>query len=171
MAKAPRRLKLTNEASEDELHKSVRALLDVALLPPAFWSTFPSGMYELPKSAGGRLKAYGLKEGVPDILAIHGGRVVWLELKRLKGVISKAQQAMHGVLELAGAHVYVCRSPESVVHALYMESFPIRSGVITQFLTRPFLRAERQVTGDFYYGQVHKSAAQGEATQPAQSAS
>lgn len=151
----PKRLKLTApEPSEDALHKSVRQLLDVALLLPAFWTTFPSGMYELPTSAGGRLKAYGLKEGVPDILALYEGRLVWLELKRLKGKISRAQQLMHRTLELAGSHVYVCRSQEAVVHALMTESFPLRSGVVRQLLTNSSMRSERQITGDFHLGQT-----------------
>jgi len=151
----PKPLKLTDiEPQEDELHKSVAQLLDRALLEPAFWTTFPAGMYVLPRHVGGRLKAYGMKDGVPDIEVIYDGRVVWLELKRPHGSISKAQRAAHPKLERAGCHVYVCRTPEAVIDALDRERFPVRPEIVRQLRRDgPFFRAERQSTGDLYYGQ------------------
>ena len=163
---ATRPLKLTPvDPTEDELHKSVSRLLDIALLKPAFWTTFPSGMYALPKAAGGRLKAYGLKEGIPDVYTLYEGHTVWLELKRRGGVISRKQQEMHRVLEKAGSVVYVCRSPEGVVDALVREGVPLRLEIIKQLLGKPYEPAERQTTGDFYYGANNPSATVGAATE------
>jgi hypothetical protein len=130
----------------------------VALLRPAFYTTFPAGMYVLPQHVGGRLKAYGMKDGVPDIEAVYDGRLVWLELKRPHGVISKAQKERHQELEGAGSHVYVCRTPEAVIDALTREGFPLRLDIQGQLLRNgPFFRAERQSTGDLYYGQSNKT--------------
>jgi hypothetical protein len=120
-----------------------------------FWTTFPAGMYVLPKHVGGRLRAYGMKDGVPDILAIYNSRVVWLELKRPHGVLSKAQKERHPELEGVGTSVYICRSQEAVVDALHREDFPIRPEIVRQYLShRPFYPAERQCTGDFHFGRA-----------------
>ena len=162
-------LKMTEQSmSEDTLHKSVAHLLDIALLKPAMWTTFPSGMYELPKSVGGRLKAYGLKEGMPDILTHCNARNVWLELKRRNGTVSQKQKAMHEVLEGAGSVVYVCRCPEAVIEALVREGFPGRLESIKQMLSRPFQPAEKQTTGDLYYGHGVEAAKTSATAQRAQ---
>lgn len=164
---APTRLKLTRpDPSEDELHKSVADLLLMALMPPAMFSTFPSGMYQLPKASGGRLKAYGLKEGMPDIFVLHDRRVVWIELKRRHGIVSKVQQAMHEKLEENKTSVYVCRSPEAVIDALMREGFPLRKGIVATMLHNPYEPAERQCTGDPYFGTADTRAEAGNETQP-----
>lgn len=159
---------VTLDESEDELHKSVRALLDIALLPPAVWTTFPAGMYQLAKTTGGRLKAYGLKEGIPDIMLLYDGRVMWIELKRRSGRISTVQRTMHERLERAGTPVYVCRSSAAVADALAREGFPILPGIVRSLLAQgPYQPAERQSIGDPDYGQTHSRP---KARQPAQPA-
>lgn len=152
--KRAKRFTLTEQIpAEDSLHKTAANLLHIALLPPAVWTTFPSGMYALPKAAGGRLRAYGLKPGMPDIMVLHRGRTVWLELKRRNGVISKDQKAMHACLDQAGAAVYVCRSPEAVIDALLRERFPVRLSIHRQLLTGGLYQpAEKQTTGESCYG-------------------
>ena len=154
--------------TEDALHRTVAHLLDIALLSPAMWSTFPSGMYELPKAAGGRLKAYGLLEGMPDILTHCHSRNVWIELKRRNGVVSKKQKTTHEKLEKAGSVVYVCRCPEAVIEALVREGFPVRLEIVKQMLSRPFQAAEKQTTGDLYFGQDVAAAKASATSQRAQ---
>ena len=95
----PRRQKRTGPArkartpviSEIDLHRSVAELLDWCLLPPAVYTTFPAGWGKLPPKTVGRLKACGLKTGMPDILVFNAGKTIGIELKRPGGRLSKAQ--------------------------------------------------------------------------------
>jgi len=149
------------EATEDELHSSVAHLLSIALLPPAFWSTWPAGGYALTPAAAGRLKRLGSMRGVPDILAIYNSKPMGIELKKLTGRRSAPQKETHMQLESAGCPVYVCRTPEAVIDALDREDFPIRPSIRKQLLERPYTPAERS------YGNGNIEAAQSGAPQPA----
>lgn len=44
--------------------------------------------------------------GWPDLVAIKGGRTVWIEVKRPGGVLSAIQMHRHAVLRKAGAEVH-----------------------------------------------------------------
>src|SRR5215468_12790351 len=61
---------------EGALHRSVAELLDWCLIPPALYSTFPSGWGQLNKATAGTLKACGLKAGWPDIMVFSPRRCV-----------------------------------------------------------------------------------------------
>lgn len=72
----------------------------------------PNGGWRFPKTAA-RLKAAGVKAGVPDLFLpvarrnFHG---LFIEMKRLKGgVVSDAQLDWITDLEAQGYAVYVCR--------------------------------------------------------------
>ena len=55
----------------------------------------PNGMKSGPVT-GARFKRLGVLAGVPDLcFVLHGGKVVWLEMKKLKGKVSKEQMAVH----------------------------------------------------------------------------
>jgi hypothetical protein len=82
------------------LHLTVRAV------PGLLWWHTPNGGYRNAGEAG-RFRALGVKAGVPDLLALHGGRLFALELKAERGRVSQAQEAMLADLEAAGATVAV----------------------------------------------------------------
>jgi hypothetical protein len=112
--------------SEDSLHRSVAEFLDWMLLPPAVWTTFPAGWGKLGKATAGRLKAVGLKEGMPDILVFRGV-TIGIELKTEKGKQSPEQIAMMYKLRAAGVSVHVCRSIDEVYEVLTTFRVPMRS--------------------------------------------
>jgi hypothetical protein len=112
--------------AEADLHKSVAALLDVVLLPPALWTTFPAGYGKLGKATAGHLRGVGLKAGMPDIMIFHKGRCFGIELKVPGGKLSKDQFEMHELLAEAGVPVEVCYNLEDVVTALIGFNLPIR---------------------------------------------
>ena len=58
-----------------------------------------------------RLKAQGMQRGHPDItLYLPEGRVVFVELKTLRGRVSEKQQARHDLLKHLGFEVHVIKA-------------------------------------------------------------
>jgi hypothetical protein len=112
--------------SEADLHATVAEFLDWALMPPALYTTFPAGWCALPKATAGRLKACGLKKGMPDILVFYDGRTLGIELKAEGGRPSLAQQCMFHQLREAGVLVYICESVEDVAFTLRDSGVPMR---------------------------------------------
>lgn len=105
--------------TEAHLHKQVCDLLSLALIPPAWFSTFPS-------DGATRRGRIGLKLGVPDILIIDRGFPLWIELKTGTGRVSTAQHDCHDALLQAGAIVAVCRSLDEVITVLRRHAVPLR---------------------------------------------
>jgi hypothetical protein len=70
-----------------------------------------------------KLKAEGVKAGVPDLCIIHEGQAFFLEVKRPastaggKGRLSPAQKEMIGRLKEAGGEVKVVYSVADVIEA------------------------------------------------------
>ena len=113
---------LPGSPDEDAFHVSVAELLDLILIPPAFFTTFPSGYGKLGKATAGRLFAKGLKKGMPDILVFDKNRkVVGIELKAGRNGVTSAQRTMHAKLMGCNIHTYVCRTLEEVVMAIHRE--------------------------------------------------
>jgi hypothetical protein len=114
---------------EQIVHKSIATFLDLAIIPPDWWTTFPSGGGG--KVRGALLKALGLKTGIGDILLIRSttGRAFWLEVKPGKKKAEDYQKAAHVRLALAN-------SPTAVVHdivethdALVQWGFPLKANI------------------------------------------
>lgn len=126
--------------SESELHLTVAQTLDWLLLPPAFYSTFPSGWGVLSPSMAQRLKKSGLKAGMPDIMLFYDGRSIGIELKAGKNALSPAQVATIDKLRCAGIPVYVCLSVDEVLDVLLHERMPLRDATIGSDLWRPRVR-------------------------------
>lgn len=70
-----------------------------------------------------RLEAFGWlvikliqtnRNGIPDLMCIKGGRVIFMEIKTSDGVISELQQHMLVKLNACGCHARVVRSIEDV---------------------------------------------------------
>lgn len=56
----------------------------------------------------------GVMKGAPDLLVIHKGRVLGLEMKASAGAVSDAQKWAHSLLEGCGMPIAVCRSLQDV---------------------------------------------------------
>jgi VRR-NUC domain len=50
-----------------------------------------------------------IKAGFPDLIAVRGTRMVYIELKTMTGKVSPDQERWHTALRRAGAEVYVWR--------------------------------------------------------------
>jgi len=70
-----------------------------------------------------RLEAFGWlvikliqtnRNGIPDLMCIKGGRVIFMEIKTSDGVVSELQQHMLDKLNACGCHARVVRSIEDV---------------------------------------------------------
>lgn len=120
------------QPSESQLHAAVAKFLDLALLPPAVYSTFPAGWGKLPKATAGRLYQSGMKPGMPDIFIWYRMtakltyRCIGIEIKTDTGYPSPAQRSMFAKLLKAGVIVYVCRDVKQVLSVLREEEVPIR---------------------------------------------
>lgn len=141
MSARPRPFRLTQPApAEDELHAAVARSLDLLLLPPATWTTFPAGNVQLIGQAAAKLARLGLKRGWPDILVLHGV-LHGIELKRDGGTLSRTRsvRTRRGSLRIvegqrdtfprlaaAGMRLAICRSLDDVLAALIGWGVPLR---------------------------------------------
>ncbi len=107
---------------EADLHKLVADYLDLALVPPTWWTTFPA-------DGASRRGLIGLKLGVPDILIIHEGRAYWIELKVPGGALSAAQKRTFTALFAAGCEALTRRSLDEVIDLLRLWGIPINPAV------------------------------------------
>lgn len=133
-----RNLNLPGSATEDEFHVAVAGLLDVCLKPPdTFYTTFPAGYGRLSKAMSGRLKAKGMKAGMPDILIFHRVNhflchAIGLELKVKGNSTSAAQRSTHALLQAVGVRTYLIRSLNDVIRALHDAGIPYRNAQLQQ---------------------------------------
>lgn len=82
------------------------------------------------RSVAARLKAEGLKSGVPDLflpVARQGRHGLWIEMKAPGGRLAAEQRLWHQALSAQGYAVRVCRSREEAAAALraYLEPLDI----------------------------------------------
>ncbi len=91
---------------EETIHRALVGHLLVRCVPGVWWHHSPNGGNRH-AAVGGMLKAMGTKPGVPDLMFIREGRVLFLELKRRGGALSPAQKECHRHLAAAGAIVLV----------------------------------------------------------------
>lgn len=138
----PARLRLVApRPDEDEIHEAVARRLDVLLMPPATWTTFPMGGYALSAAAAARLKRLGAKRSWPDVLIVHLGQLHGIELKAHDGRLSKTrivrtrgghhrlvlgQEDVHRDLRAAGVKVAVCRSADQALAQVRAWGIPLR---------------------------------------------
>lgn len=125
---------MTRRASPEHAFQVVVAqFLSVALRPPVFWTAFPAGGGG--KVRGARLKAAGLKAGVPDILVFapgphYGTTVIGIELKTPKtGRVSDAQTETHADMAAAGIRCRIARSLEDVQDILLANGIRLHARV------------------------------------------
>lgn len=116
---------------EDQLQASVARFLD-RVLPSASWWTATANGAHLAGDArsramqANRMKATGIKKGTPDILILHDGRLLSIELKAAKGKLSDAQADVADAITNAGGGYTVSRSIEDVQEYLIAMGVPLR---------------------------------------------
>ena len=121
-ARAPRR------HPEDDFQRQLVAFLQVALPHDALYLHVPNGGLRSKRQAA-RLSGLGVRAGCPDLLIVHRGRALFLELKAGRGVVSPAQRNLHRLLVYCGARVATVRSVPEAEAALREACVPLRATV------------------------------------------
>lgn len=128
--KPKQKVKTIGVVSEDNIQKAVALHLGLRGRPDLYWFHVPNGgsrhMLEAVK-----LKAMGVKAGVPDLCLIAGGKPYFLELKTTKGRISDVQKLAAEMATNAGATYAVARGLDAALAQLeawgmFMSGRPIR---------------------------------------------
>ena len=110
---------LRKKVTEQELHIQVADYLNMALGPQTFWHHSPlEGKHKVQYRV--KQRRLGAKKGFPDILIIHRGRPILIELKTATGRVSDAQKECHKQLMLAGAVVKVIRNLDDLIEFVGM---------------------------------------------------
>lgn len=106
------------QPSESMIHRAVAEQLHWRARPGVSWFHPANGEYR-PTSTAGRLKALGVRPGVPDFVLIIAGRAHFLELKRERGGrLSPAQRIMHAELTAAGGVVETAHGLDAALEVL-----------------------------------------------------
>ena len=113
---------------EELLHRAVLAYLRLALPADAIcWHTPNGGLRS--KRVAQRLNGMGVLAGFPDLAICWRGKLICIELKTDRGVVSPAQREAHRVLLYCGAEVMVCRSAAECEAQLREMGIPLRASV------------------------------------------
>ena len=121
-------MKPRRKTPEQALQRAVAEFLTLALpTPDAWFTTIPAGGGG--KVRGAILKGMGYKAGTPDMLVLHEGQAIWLELKSSKGRLTYEQEQCHMDLVGAGCDWALCRTLEDVERALRRFGVPLRATV------------------------------------------
>ncbi len=94
---------------EQEDHKAVVNHLRVRAYDDVLWWHTPNGERRDART-GAKLKAMGVRPGIPDIFFYRQAELLFVEQKVLGGRLSKAQKAMTGLLSELGATGIVSNS-------------------------------------------------------------
>lgn len=98
-------------------HIAIAEHLRTRARPGVVWWHTPNGELRN-KATAAKLKAMGVKPGVPDITLLIDGRFFGLEIKSLEGRLSSEQRATHAELERAGAFMAVAHSIDGALAIL-----------------------------------------------------
>ena len=104
------------KSEEHEVQKAICKYLDIRKV--CYWAV-PNGGNRNKREAG-RLKAEGVKAGVPDLTIVYDGLYYGLEVKKPatktpKGYLSKQQKDMIKKIEASGGSVKVVYSVADVI--------------------------------------------------------
>ena len=119
-----KRKKITSpviRVSESDLQTSIVDAIGTLLKRTVLYTFFPAGEVGGGRRAiirGSRLKRMGLQPGWPDLQFVYKGKYHGMEIKTIKGRVSKTQDDMHKKLEKQGACVAVVRSIDEAIKTL-----------------------------------------------------
>jgi hypothetical protein len=105
--------------------------LHMLLTPATYFFAVPNGGYRRRMEAG-ILIGQGVKPGVPDLIFIHDGRALGLELKSDKGRISDKQEFAHAAMRAAGAVIGLARNLDEALDFLKANGVPLRIKEVRQ---------------------------------------
>lgn len=109
--------------SEDALQQNVVQLLIAYGRSDICWFAVPNGEKRSVRT-GARLKAQGVMAGVADIILIIDRKIYGLELKKLKGKQSSAQEEWQPCFERAGGvYAVACGLDDAIVTLEIMKAF------------------------------------------------
>jgi hypothetical protein len=102
--------KLATYLTEEQIQVQVAQYLNAKLPKDWRWHHTPNGSHRL-KSVAAKLKAQGVKPGVPDVCILRpNGSPIWIELKAFGGVLTVSQREF-GAWCIANKQPFkVCRS-------------------------------------------------------------
>lgn len=116
--------------TETELHIQVANYLHSVLGPDVLWTTVGHGGFKLPIRVGVRLKAMGVRRGMPDVAIFPRNRPAhWIELKAEGKYPEPHQRALHAILRGLGCPVAVCRSVDEVEGVLAAWMIPTKGRI------------------------------------------
>lgn len=96
---------------EEQLHRACVNYLRIAMPPPpdgAVWWHTPNQRGTRAKYEAAILKALGVRAGIPDLLFLHQGRLLAVELKAPEGgSLTERQRETQELLEQAGASCFL----------------------------------------------------------------
>ena len=120
---------------EDALQQQVCCYLEHALPRASYWCAIPNGAVLAGDKASrgrqmNRLKRTGLKPGAPDLIIIHDGRIIAIELKAGAGRLSEAQSTACDLIVAAGGAYTVARSIDEVEAFLVSFEVPLRTRLL-----------------------------------------
>lgn len=115
---------LARYKSEEAIQVEVATYLDRILPKDWRWYHCPNGGHRL-KSVAGKLKAQGVKAGVPDCTILRpNGAPIYVELKAFGGVLSPAQERWRDWCAKSQQPYRVCRSVGEV--EIFLKDFIAR---------------------------------------------
>jgi hypothetical protein len=121
---------------EDALQQQVCSYLERALPRTSYWCAIPNGAVLAGDKVSrarqmAKLKRTGLRPGAPDLIVLHDGRLLAIELKVASGKLSDAQKESCDAIVQAGGGYAVCRSVEEVESYLAGHGVPLRARMLS----------------------------------------
>ena len=113
-----------SKPTENQIQRSIAKYLDMVLPSVLPSDSFWTAINPIPSKsiiAAANSKAMGMKAGVPDILILHEGKTIWIEVKKEGGYLSKVQKSLHMDIDAAKGSVYTARSIDDVIEILELE--------------------------------------------------
>jgi len=105
---------------ERQLQRAVFDYLKRAMPADSFFSAIPGGDRQM-------TRAPGYVSGLPDLIIIHNGAPIFIELKSATGRLSEAQKDVRDAIWRAGGFIYVARSIDDVQAILTERGISLRA--------------------------------------------
>ncbi|MBK68001.1 MAG: hypothetical protein CMP22_07730 [Rickettsiales bacterium] len=116
---------------ENDIQKAVAYQMDIwerAANSFLWWHT-PNGELRHPK-VGAELKKMGTKSGIPDIIVLHKGGIIFIELKTSTGRMEPSQEEFKDDVEAMGHTYYLVKTSDPNLAVAVIRSHLKNHGVI-----------------------------------------